>query len=113
ADLGLRVRYTWFPQRRGFFRNTLDAGACDVVMGVPTALERVRATRPYYRSTYVFVTRPGGSSVRSFDDPLLRRVRVGVQMIGNDYANSPPAHALAARGITSNVVGYMLYRGDT
>jgi mxaJ protein len=111
ADLGMRVRYTWWPQRRGFFRNTLDAGVCDVVMGVPTALERVRVTRPYYRSTYVFVTRAGASSVRSFDDPILRRVRVGVQMIGDDYANSPPAHALAVRGITDNVVGYMVY-GD-
>ena len=24
-DLGRRVEYTWFPQRRGFFRNTLRA----------------------------------------------------------------------------------------
>jgi mxaJ protein len=110
-DLGMRVRYTWFPQRRGFFRNTLDAGACDVVMGVPTGLDRVRVTRPYYRSTYVFVTRRAGSPVRSFDDPLLRRVKVGVQMIGDDYANSPPAHALSARGIVDNVRGYTVY-GD-
>ena len=42
-------------------------------MGVPTGMERVATTAPYYRSTYVFVTRrstlPG---LRSLDDPRLR-----------------------------------------
>ncbi len=32
-------------------------------------------------------------------------------MVGDDSTNTPPAHALAARGITQNVRGYMLY-GD-
>src|SRR6185503_12031478 len=35
----------------------------------------------------------------------------GVQMVGNDATNTPPAHALAARKIVGNVRGYMLY-GD-
>src|SRR5690349_1757337 len=56
-DLGASVRYTWWAQRRGFFRNTLKAGACDVVMGVPKDFETTLNTRPYYRSSYVFVTR--------------------------------------------------------
>ena len=30
-------------------------------------------------------------------------------MIGNDATNTPPAHALANRGLTQNVRGYMLY----
>ena len=105
-DLGMRVEYTWWAQRRGFFRNTLRDGKCDVVIGVPTAVEMVLATRPYYRSTYVFVTKAGRPPIRSFDDPALRRLRVGVQMVGDDGANSPPAHALARRGIVQNVVGY-------
>src|SRR5688572_11518809 len=57
ADMQADLRYVWFAQRRGFIRNTLNAGLCDVVMGVPSRLEMVEATRPYYRSTYVFVTR--------------------------------------------------------
>jgi mxaJ protein len=32
-------------------------------------------------------------------------------MIGNDATNTPPAHALASRGVIANVRGYMLY-GD-
>jgi mxaJ protein len=114
-DLGgsaAKVVYTWWPQRRGFVRNTLNTGDCDVVMGVPASYELVLTTRPYYRSTYVFVSRRDRHlGVRSFDDPLLRRVSIGVQLVGDDYANSPPSHALAARGVIGNVHGYSVY-GD-
>jgi mxaJ protein len=107
ADLGARIQYTWWAQRRGYIRHTLDAGTCDMVMGVPARLERVTTTRPYYRSTYVFVApRRRHLGLASFDDPRLRRLRIGVQMIGDDFNNSPPAHALSSRGIVANVVGY-------
>jgi mxaJ protein len=49
--------------------------------------------------------------INSFDDPRLRRLKIGVQLVGNDAQNTPPAHALARRGIIDNVRGYMLY-GD-
>jgi quinoprotein dehydrogenase-associated probable ABC transporter substrate-binding protein len=109
-DLGARVRYTWWAQRRGFIRNTLNAGVCDVVMGVPAGYELARTTRPYYRSTYVFLyPRSRPFRVQSFDDPVLRTLRIGVHVIGDDSANAPPAHALSRRGIVSNLVGYTIY----
>jgi mxaJ protein len=111
AELGTEVRYTWWAQRRGFVRNTLREGLCDVLMGVPAGFDPVLTTRPYYRSTYVFVTRTGGVDVRSLDDPALRTLRIGVQLIGNDYVNTPPVHALSQRGIVGNLVGYTVY-GD-
>ena len=111
-DLDSKIEYTWWAQRRGFFRNTLKAGVCDVVMGVPSSFELAATTAPYYRSTYVFVYRKGrGLQVGSFDDPVLHSVRVGVQLVGDDGADTPPAHALAARGVIRNVRGYTLY-GD-
>jgi len=111
-DLHKKLEYTWWAQRRGFVRNTLKAGSCDVIVGVPTGLGMVLPTVPYYRSTYVFVTRQDRRiNVRSFDDPILRRLRIGVQLIGDDGTNSPPAHALSNRGIISNVKGYTVY-GD-
>ncbi|HYF38506.1 MAG TPA: quinoprotein dehydrogenase-associated putative ABC transporter substrate-binding protein, partial [Gemmatimonadales bacterium] len=111
-DLGLRVKYTWMPQRRGFVRNTLGAGACDVIMGMPAGAERVLTTRPYYRSTYVFVYRKDRHvDIRSFDDPRLKRLKIGVQLIGDDYANTPPVHALSRRGIVGNLVGFTVF-GD-
>jgi quinoprotein dehydrogenase-associated probable ABC transporter substrate-binding protein len=111
-ERGQRVAYTWWPQRRGFLRNTLQAGVCDVVMGVPTGYDSVLTTPPYYRSTYVFVSRKSAAPpISSFDDPLLRTLKIGVHLIGDDYANSPPAHLLSSKGIVTNVVGYSIY-GD-
>ena len=111
-DLGERVEYTWWAQRRGFVRNTLNAGSCDVILGVPAHYGMVRTTQPYYRSAYVFVTRRDRNlHITSLDDPRLRTLRVGVHLIGDDYANSPAAHSLSRRGISANVIGYTLY-GD-
>jgi len=111
ADRHADLSYTWWAQRRGFVRNTLQTGACDVIVGVPTDFTLARTTRPYYQSSYVFVSRRDRRlHLRSLDDPRLAQFRIGVQMIGDDAANSPPAHALAARGIL-NVVGYSVY-GD-
>jgi mxaJ protein len=79
-------------------------------MGVPTSFELSWTTRPYYRSTYVFVTRRASRlRITSFDDPQLQKLTIGVQLIGDDGANTPPAHALAARGIVRHVRGYPVY----
>ncbi len=111
-ELNARVEYTWWAQRRGYVRNTLRSESCDVLMGMPASMELAMATRPYYRSSYVFVMREGeGQMPQSLDDPILRERRVGVQIIGDDYSNAPPAHALANRGIVRNVRGYSVY-GD-
>jgi mxaJ protein len=111
-DLGTTVEYTWWAQRRGFLRNTLNAGLCDVVMGLPSHMDGAATTQPYYRSTYVFVTqRSRHLRINGFDDVVLRRLRIGVQLVGDDGANSPPAHALSRRGIVQNLVGYSVY-GD-
>jgi mxaJ protein len=110
TELHARVAYTWWVQRRGFVRNTIKARACDVLMGVPVGFDMTFVTKPYYRSSYVFVSRRDEHlHVRSLDDPMLRRLRIGVQLVGNDGQNTPPAHALAERGVISNVVGYTLY----
>jgi mxaJ protein len=111
-ELGARLEYTWFAQRRGFVRNTLRAGICDVVMGVPANFDPVATTRPYYRSTYVFVSRKDRHlNVASLNDPRLKRLTIGVHIIGDDYSNPPPVHALGRRRIVQNVSGYTIY-GD-
>jgi mxaJ protein len=111
-ELGTRVEYTWWAQRRGLVRHTLGAGACDVLIGVPAGWDSVLATRPYYRSTYVFVwPRARALDVRRLDDPRLYTLIIGVQLVGDNGVNTPPAHALARRGIIHNVRGYPVY-GD-
>jgi mxaJ protein len=102
-ELGATPSFTWWPDRRGFIRNTLRANRCDVVMGIPNGYELVRWTRPYYRSTYAFVfARDREFHVRSWDDPVLRKARIGI------VAGTPPADALVKKGLIDNVVSYRL-----
>jgi mxaJ protein len=110
ADLATTVEYTWWPQRLGFIRNTLSARTCDVVMGYPAAADNVLTTTPYYRSSYVLVTRRDrGLRLSGLDDPRLRRLRIGVQLVGDDGANAPPTHALSRRGLSANLIGFPVY----
>ena len=112
AALGRELRYEWQPLVRGFVRKTLGSGACDVLIGVPVELERVATTRPYYRSGYVFLNRADAAhKLASFDDPALGRMTIGVQLIGDDLAATPPGHALARHGAIEHVVGYPVF-GD-
>src|SRR5437868_344937 len=111
-ELHCKIEYHWRAQRRGFFRETLKSGDVDLVIGVPAHFDMALTTSPYYRSSYVFVGRADRNShVSSFDDPKLRKLKIGVQLVGNDGVDTPPAHALAARGMVNNVVGFTLY-GD-
>ncbi|MFB6452775.1 substrate-binding domain-containing protein [Bradyrhizobium tunisiense] len=110
--LDKKVSYTWWAQRRGFIRNTLKGGQCDVVMGVPAGYDLVETTKPYYRSTYVFVTRRDQHlDLSSMLDPRLHHLVIGVHLIGDDGNNPPPAQVLGEQGIVDNVRGYSIY-GD-
>ena len=108
-EMGAELRYEWLPQRRGFVRKTLGEGLCDVFIGVPKDFERVMTTRPYYRSAYVFVAGPKARGVETFDDPRLRSLTIGVQLVGNDLAATPPGHALALNGNLDNVRGFTVF----
>jgi quinoprotein dehydrogenase-associated probable ABC transporter substrate-binding protein len=107
-EMGTRVVYTWQAQRSRFFRKTLNAGICDVVMSVPAKFDEAWPTIPYYSSSYVFISlRDRHLRINSFDDPRLRKLRVGVHIVSDD--NLPPAQALISRGMVRNVVGYSIF----
>src|SRR5205085_10989757 len=61
SDLHAQLRYIWWAQRRGYVRNTLNERACDFWPGIASNVEMVATTRPYYRSTYLFVTCEGAN----------------------------------------------------
>jgi len=106
-DFGLPLEYAWLPDLRGFVRKTMGAGLCDLIIGVPVGFERTMNTRPYYRSSYMLVERGADSAPpRDFADERLRRWRIGVQLVGDDLATTPPGHALAQAGATDNVIGF-------
>jgi mxaJ protein len=113
-ELGDSVSYAWWPSRRGYLRNTLSAGTCDLVIGVPIGFDPVATSKPYYRSTYYIVTRADKKlGITSLDDTRLKKLRVGVNLLDGDYTNTPPAHALSAHGITgTGVVGFPGFYDD-
>ena len=110
AELGATPVYAWWPHQRGLVRNTIDAGTCDVIFGVPEGLDFVLWTEPYYRSSYVMAYRGDrGYDFRSLDAPELQQLRIGV------HVNTPPEESLARRGLLDNVSTYSLFfdpRGD-
>lgn len=113
AELGDTLRYVWWPQRRGQVAEALNTGLCDLIPGIGHVDGVLLTYPPYYRSTYAFVTRAGDTPISSFDDAALRSDRVGVQLIGDDGANPPPAVALARRSIIANVRGYSVLEEGT
>jgi len=111
-DLHRTLEYFWLPQRRGFIRNSLDAGRCDVVMGIPAQYGLLQPTRSYYRSSYAFVSRRDRRlGIDSFDAPSLKNLTIGIQVSGDDYNNPPAAQELASRHLVQNVRGFTVY-GD-
>jgi mxaJ protein len=111
-DLHTDVQYVWWAQRRGFARHTLTPQGCDLWPGVASGTRGLKTSHSYYRSTYVFVTRQARALEHlSLDDPRMRTLTIGVQLVGYEAMNTPPAQALAARGITQNVRGFTIF-GD-
>ena len=112
-ELGEKLTYEWRALRRGFVRNTLNADKCDVMMSVPVGYGLVETTKPYYRSSYVFVSRADRNlTVHSLRDPRLKTLTIGVELLGENGAATPPALALAKLGVVDNVRGYMVYRNE-
>jgi mxaJ protein len=103
-ELGWELEYVWWPHQRGLVRRVLNTERCDVLVGIPKGYDLVRWTKPYYRTGYVIAYRKDRvAEIRSMDDPLLKTLKVGVQV------NTPPHIALGRRGIVGdNVVAYQL-----
>jgi mxaJ protein len=104
-DLNAHLTYVWQRMGRGFVREYLDKSRCDLLIGIPTNYNPVLTTDPYYRSTYVFVfRRDRGLHLASFNSPDLRGIKIGVQVLDEDY--TPPGEALARRGLQAAIVGF-------
>jgi mxaJ protein len=104
-DLDAHLTYVWQRMGRGFVREYLEKAQCDLLVGIPSNYRPVLTTAPYYRSTYVFVSRRNNHiDVDSFNSPELHRLKIGVQVLEEEY--TPPGEALARRGLQAAIVGY-------
>jgi quinoprotein dehydrogenase-associated probable ABC transporter substrate-binding protein len=119
-EAGAELEYTWFPQRRGFERNTLNAEdlgsggyKCDVIVGVPAGYDLALTTRPYYRSTYALVYVVGGKLdvANALDLTALPPATRGALRIGV-FTPGPAAEWLARHGLFDQMVPYPSLGGD-
>jgi quinoprotein dehydrogenase-associated probable ABC transporter substrate-binding protein len=102
GELGVPVRYTFFPDTVGFIRNTLGARKCDLIVGTAAGNQLVQNSNPYYHSTYAFVSRPGAHPVTSIDDPALQSASIGI------IAGTPPVTLLMQKGLLGHLRSYQL-----
>jgi mxaJ protein len=102
-ELGARLTFVWQRMGRGFVREYLDKAQCDLLIGIPVNYHLVLTTSPYYRSTYVFLSRQE-EPVPSLDSPTLRGLKIGIQVLDEQY--TPPGEALARRGLQNTIVGF-------
>ncbi len=120
-DLGLKLEYTYFPQRLGFVRNTLRARQepsgrfkCDLIMGVPYPYELTATTRPYMHSTYALVYRAQGA-LAHIDSPAdmlkLPPAQRDALRIGT-FALTPAADWVLRHGLIGRAVLYPVQSGD-
>ena len=106
-ELKTKVRYYWLTQGPGFVRNTLGTGLCDIIMGQAFGSDLVQTTNPYYRSTYVLVTRAGEfDGVTGLDDQRLKGKKIGV------VAGTPPVNRMGDLGLITLMKAYPPYALD-
>jgi mxaJ protein len=103
-DLSAHLSFVWQRMGRGFVREYLDKAHCDLIVGIPRNYRSVLTTSPYYRSTYVFVSKQTEPPTPSLDSPALRGLKIGIQVLDEQY--TPPGQALARRGLQSSIVGF-------
>ena len=120
-DLGKKVEYTYFPQRMGFVRNTLNKRdeqtlqyKCDVIIGVPKGYDITATTQPYMHSIYAVVFQQRGAlkGLSSPDDLLkLPPAKLHTLHFGL-FAQTPASDWLLKNGLIGQAVMYATQSGD-
>lgn len=108
-DLGKELSYQFWHHMLGYYRNTLNAYRCDVIIGTVAYNDMLMTTKPYYRSTYAFVYRKdSGYNITDWDSPDLRKAKViGV------VDKTPVASALNDKDLMENARPYRIFRDLT
>ena len=110
-NLNATLTYVWLPDLRSKTRQRLlQAGECDLVMGVLDGQPGFLSSYAYYRTGYVFVyPKTASFTVATLDDPVLKDLRVGIP---GGTRMVPPSLALANRGVVKNQVHFTDRKDD-
>jgi len=104
-DLGKKLTFTYAYNRQGFYRNTINAMRCDVIMSTTSDNDALRTSKPYYRAGHVFVFRKDSNfNITNWDSPDLKKAYIGI------VDKSPSAVPLNDYGLIGNSRPYRLQR---
>lgn len=104
-DLGKKLTYTYAYSRQGFFRNTLGANRCDVVIGTTSDSDMMRTSKPYYRAGHVFVWRKESNyNIKDWSSADLRKGFIGV------IDHSPATIPMNDNNLIANARPYRIQR---
>jgi len=104
-DLGKKLSFAYAYNRQGFLRNTINANRCDVIMSTTSDFDALLTSKPYYRSTHVFVYRKdSGYNITDWDSPDLRKGVIGI------IGESPATRPLADHDLMGNARPYRMQR---
>jgi mxaJ protein len=104
-DLGKKLTYQFWYDRMGFYRNTINAKKCDVIMGTTPDNDALRTSKPYYRSGHVFIyKKDSGLKITDWDSPDLKKSTIGI------VGQSPATIPLNDHGLMANARPYRMQR---
>lgn len=104
-DLGKKLTFTYAYSRQGFFRNTLGANRCDVVIGTTSDADMMRTSKPYFRAGHVFVWRKDSNyNIADWTSPDLRKGFIGV------IDHSPATIPMNDNNLIANARPYRIQR---
>ncbi len=104
-DLGLKLTYQFWPDRFGFYRNTINAKRCDVIIGTADGNDVLRTSKPYYRSGHVYVWRKESNyNITDWTSPDLKKGIIGV------VGESPATIAMDQNDLITNARPYRMQR---
>lgn len=104
-DLGKELTYEFWLDRQGYLRNTINAQRCDVIIGMGSDVDTLRTSKPYYRSSYVFVYRKSSNyNIKDWNSEDLRKGIIGI------VGESPPTIPLRDNDLMANARPYRLQR---
>jgi mxaJ protein len=102
-QLGRKIEYVGWKDPRYFIRDLLDKKACDLVIGLDNGDPRVATTKPYYRSSYVFITKEqDADAAQDWDGDLIKKAQRIAFMPG-----TPAETMLRAKGRYNDMFNYL------
>jgi mxaJ protein len=106
ASMGRKLEYQWASSRgeggfSNFLADNLEKKKCDVVMDLPYGDQEEGFTKPYYVSSYVFISKKSNHyGIQTMSAPILRSIKIGYE------DGTTPETALQMLNLVGNAVPY-------